>query len=93
MERRCCNTLAQAHVPKGELIRDALIDSKSLGYQVTYSVYLPYNYKQHGPLAVAYVTDGYEYHAPAVGQHDYTTLDNLIHTGNKISQPVIADVC
>jgi len=80
------NTLAQPHVPKGELIRDVLIDSKSLGYQITYSVYLPYNYKQYGPLAVAYVTDGYEYMHPQLGNM-ITTLDNLI-AGNKIS-PII----
>jgi enterochelin esterase-like enzyme len=80
-------TVTQANVPKGELIRDALINSKSLGYQVTYSVYLPHNYKQHGPMAVAYVTDGYEYLHPQLGNMN-TTLDNLIHT-QKI-QPVIA---
>lgn len=79
-------TVAQANVPKGELIRDVLIISKSLGYQVTYSVYLPHNYKQHGPMAVAYVTDGYEYLHPQLGNMT-TTLDNLIHT-QKI-QPVI----
>lgn len=79
-------TVAQSNVPKGELIRDVLIISKSLGYQVTYSVYLPHNYKQHGPMAVAYVTDGYEYLHPQLGNMT-TTLDNLIHT-QKI-QPII----
>ena len=79
-------TVAQANVPKGELIRDALINSKSLGYQVTYSVYLPHNYKQYVPMAVAFVTDGYEYLHPQLGNMN-TTLDNLIHT-QKI-QPVI----
>jgi enterochelin esterase-like enzyme len=80
------NTLLNVNAPKGELIRDALIISKSLGYQVTYSVYLPHNYKQHGPLPVAYVTDGYEYLHPQLGNMT-TTLDNLIHS--KKIQPVI----
>lgn len=80
------STIMQADVPKGELIRDALIISKSLGYQVTYSVYLPHNYKQYGPMAVAYVTDGYEYLHPQLGNMT-TTLDNLIHA-QKI-QPII----
>lgn len=79
-------TILHTDVPKGELIRDALIISKSLGYQITYSVYLPHNYKNYGPLAVAYVTDGYEYLHPQLGNMT-TTLDNLIHT-QKI-QPVI----
>lgn len=80
-------TVTQANVPKGDLIGDALIISKSLGYQVTYSVYLPHNYKQFGPMAVVYVTDGYEYLHPQLGNMT-TTLDNLIHS-QKI-QPVIA---
>lgn len=80
-------TITQANVPKGELIGDVLIISKSLGYQVTYSVYLPHNYKQFGPMAVVYVTDGYEYLHPQLGNMT-TTLDNLIHS-QKI-QPVIA---
>ncbi|HRG11559.1 MAG TPA: alpha/beta hydrolase-fold protein, partial [Cyclobacteriaceae bacterium] len=80
-------TVTQANVPKGELIGDALIISKSLGYQVTYSVYLSHNYKQFGPMAVVYVTDGYEYLHPQLGNMT-TTLDNLIHS-QKI-QPVIA---
>jgi enterochelin esterase-like enzyme len=80
------NTLFNVNAPKGELIRDALIISKSLGYQVTYSVYLPHNYKQYGPLPVAYVTDGYEYLHPQLGNMT-TTLDNLIHS--KKIQPVI----
>jgi enterochelin esterase-like enzyme len=80
------NTLSGTDIPKGELIRDVLIISKSLGYQVTYSVYLPHNYKQYGAMPVVYVTDGYEYLHPQLGNMT-TTLDNLIHA-QKI-QPVI----
>lgn len=81
------NTVTNPVAPKGELTQDVLIISKSLGYQVTYSVYLPYNYKQYGQLPVVYVTDGYEYMHPQLGNM-ITILDNLIH--QKEIQPVIA---
>lgn len=79
-------TVTQSETPHGQLISDELIHSKSLGYQVTYSVYLPYNYKQYGALPVAYVTDGYEYLHPQLGNM-LATLDNLIHQKIK---PVLA---
>ncbi|MBX2898834.1 MAG: hypothetical protein KF775_04265 [Cyclobacteriaceae bacterium] len=81
------NSVSNPNVPKGELISDLLINSTVLGYQVTYSVYLPHNFKQYGPLAVAYFTDGYEYQHPQLG-NIATILDNLIHT--KKIQPLIA---
>ncbi|MBX2916940.1 MAG: hypothetical protein KF856_16845 [Cyclobacteriaceae bacterium] len=79
-------TVTQTEVPKGELISDVLINSKSLGYQVTYSLYLPHNYKQYGAMPVAYVTDGYEYMHQQLGNMP-ATLDNLIH--QKKIQPII----
>ncbi|MCW5912818.1 MAG: hypothetical protein KIT62_17235 [Cyclobacteriaceae bacterium] len=79
-------TVTNPDAPKGELTRDVLINSKSLGYQVTYTVYLPNHYKQYGQLPVAYVTDGYEYMHPQLGNM-ITTLDNLVY--QKKIQPVI----
>jgi len=62
---------------KGTLISDVLLNSNVLGYQVTYSVYLPYDYSQHKKFPCIYVTDGYEYLHPRLGNMG-TVLDNLI---------------
>jgi enterochelin esterase-like enzyme len=72
---------------KGNIDKDILLNSKSLGYQVTYSIYIPNGYKPGRSYPVIYVTDGYEYMHDQLGNM-VTILDNLIHL-RKI-QPVIA---
>ena len=74
------------NVPHGRLDQDILYSSKLLGYQLTYSVYQPATAKD-GKLPVVYVTDGYEYLHPQLGNMP-TVLDNLI-ADNKIV-PIIA---
>jgi enterochelin esterase-like enzyme len=64
-------------VPHGTLKTDILFTSKILNYQITYSVYLPAGYEKLGKLPVIYVTDGYEYMHPRMGNM-ITVLDNLI---------------
>lgn len=76
-----------SNVPHGKVEDDLLFKSKVLGYQITYSVYLPANYSQLGKLPVIYVTDGYEYIHPKMGNM-ITVLDNLI--ASKKIKPVIA---
>ena len=71
----------------GKIIKDKLLNSKVLGYQVTYSIYLPNGYDALKSYPVIYVTDGYEYMHERLGNM-VTILDNLIHL-QKI-QPVIA---
>jgi enterochelin esterase-like enzyme len=73
-------------VPKGILKRDLLINSSILGYQITYTVYLPYQYDKLEKYPVVYVTDGYEYLHPELGKMT-TVLDNLIH--EKKIKPVV----
>ncbi len=74
-------------IAHGALERDILFASKVLGYQMTYSVYLPAGYEQAGKLPVLYVTDGYEYLLPQLGNMK-NVLDNLI--AEKKIQPIIA---
>jgi enterochelin esterase-like enzyme len=77
----------RSEVPKGKIVSDLLINSSSLGYQITYSVYLPYQYEKIGQLPTIYLTDGYEYLHPQLGDMN-VALDNLIH--DKKIKPVIA---
>jgi enterochelin esterase-like enzyme len=72
---------------KGRVEKDMLLNSKVLGYQTTYSVYIPYGYKPSIEYPVAYVTDGYEYMHERMGNM-ITILDNLIYL--KKIKPVIA---
>ena len=74
-------------VPHGAIKKDILLASKILGYQITYSVYLPVGYENAGRLPVLYVTDGYEYLLPELGNMA-NVLDNLI--AQKKIQPIIA---
>jgi enterochelin esterase-like enzyme len=74
-------------VAKGTVKPDLLFNSKILSYQITYDVYLPAGYHTDTKYPVVYVTDGYEYMHPKLGNM-ITVLDNLIATG-KI-KPVIA---
>jgi enterochelin esterase family protein len=72
---------------KGTLKSDILLNSKILGYQVTYTVYLPHHYRDSLKLPCIYVTDGYEYLHPRLGNM-ITILDNLIE--DKKIKPVVA---
>ena len=71
----------------GRLDKDVLMNSTQLGYQVSYSVYLPPSYKPEAVYPVLYVTDGYEYLHDRMGNM-VTILNNLIHL--KKIKPVIA---
>jgi enterochelin esterase-like enzyme len=79
--------IVNENIPHGKLESDLLLKSKVLGYQITYSVYLPAHSEKSGKLPVIYVTDGYEYVHPKMGNM-ITVLDNLI-AARKI-KPVIA---
>ncbi len=72
----------------GRVEKDILINSKELGYQISYSVYLPASYKTQSKevYPVMYVTDGYEYMHERMGNM-ITILDNLIH--QKKIKPII----
>ncbi len=72
--------------PHGKVESDILMSSKVLGYQINYSIYIP-AIRTSTPLPVIYVTDGYEYLHPKMGNM-ITVLDNLI-AAKKI-KPVIA---
>jgi len=74
-------------VKHGSIDRDILLNSKVLGYQVMYSIYLPNGYTPSNVYPVVYVTDGYEYMHERMGNM-ITILDNLIYLG-KI-KPIIA---
>ena len=80
-------SIAREGVPKGKLMLDILMNSTSLGYQITYSVYLPVGYSDATKYPVIYVTDGYEYLHERMGNMA-TVLDNLIF--DKKIQPVVA---
>lgn len=71
----------------GTIRRDVLFSSHELGYQMTYSVYLPAGYDAAQPHTIVYVTDGYEYMHERMGNM-VTILDNLIAL--KKIPPVIA---
>jgi enterochelin esterase-like enzyme len=74
-------TRADPSVPTGTLKEDILFTSKVMGYQLTYSLYVPHSFndKEH-TYPVLYVTDGYEYLHPQMGSMK-TILDNLIAAG------------
>lgn len=72
---------------KGKLLKDLLIHSTALGYQITYSVYTPHGYEKGKQYPILYVTDGYEYLHERMGNMT-VALDNLIHL--KKIKPVVA---
>lgn len=76
-----------AEASRGKVQSDLLMNSTALGYQVTYSVYLPYGFQSSKTYPVIYVTDGYEYMHDRLGNM-IVILDNLIHL--KKIEPVIA---
>jgi enterochelin esterase family protein len=75
----------RSDISHGKVQTEILFESRSLGYQITYSVYLPHG--QHDNLPVIYVTDGFEYMHPKMGNM-ITILDNLI--ADKKITPVMA---
>lgn len=79
-------TLIRGATP-GSLQKDVLLSSAILGYQVSYSIYLPPNYQSSAVYPVMYVTDGYEYLHDRMGNMT-TTMNNLIHL--KKIKPIIA---
>lgn len=80
-------TLARPNTPQGKLSNDILIKSSALGYQVTYKVYLPHGYETLSSLPTIYVTDGYEYLHPQLGNMT-VILDNMI--AEKKIKPLVA---
>jgi len=73
-------------IAHGVLRKDILFSSKTLGYQINYSVYQPAGVEHGKKLPVLYVTDGHEYLLPELGNIT-TVLDNLI--GEKKIEPII----
>jgi enterochelin esterase-like enzyme len=80
-------TVLRENIPRGRLEKDLLIDSKTLGYQLTYSVYYPQGYDKTKAYPVLYVTDGYEYLHERLGNMQ-VILDNLI--ADKKMEPILA---
>jgi enterochelin esterase-like enzyme len=80
-------TYAVAGATHGRIEKDLLFHSKSLNYQITYSVYTPWGYNPSKKYPIIYVTDGYEYMHERLGNM-ITILDNLIFL--KKINPVIA---
>jgi enterochelin esterase-like enzyme len=77
---------------RGTMKEDILFTSKTLGYQLTYSLYVPFSFgdNKSPDYPVLYVTDGYEYLHPQMGAMK-TILDNLISSG-KIEPVVVVFV-
>ncbi len=75
---------------QGKVINDVLVPSKVLGYQVMYSIYLPPDYSSEVKYPTLFVTDGYEYMHPKMGNM-ITVLNNLINE-NKIMPIVVVFV-
>lgn len=65
-------------IPHGRVEKDILINSKTLSYQVMYSIYTPPLYDAQKAYPVIYITDGYEYMHERMGNM-VTILDNLIY--------------
>lgn len=78
--------IADPNAKQGEVINDILLQSKVLGYQVMYSIYLPPDYNPNTKYPTLYVTDGYEYMHPKMGNM-ITVLNNLIHS--KKIEPIL----
>ncbi|MCU0383662.1 MAG: alpha/beta hydrolase-fold protein [Cyclobacteriaceae bacterium] len=70
----------------GTVLHDILLNSESLEYQITYSVYLPYQYSSSVKYPVLYVTDGYEYMHEHMGNMQ-RVLDFLIE--QKKIKPIV----
>ncbi len=77
-------TLTDKHA---NITEDQLFYSATMGYQISYSVYLPFGFNPQRQYPVLFVTDGYEYAHEKMGNL-INTLDNLIAAA-KI-KPIIA---
>jgi enterochelin esterase-like enzyme len=71
----------------GKITDDLLFYSNALGYQVMYKIYTPAGYENMTNLPIMYVTDGYEYLHPKMGNMSIV-LDNLI--ARKKIKPIVA---
>jgi enterochelin esterase-like enzyme len=71
----------------GNTTDDILFYSNALGYQIMYKIYTPAGYANLEKLPIIYVTDGYEYLHPKMGNMS-TILDNLIV--EKKIKPIVA---
>ncbi len=80
-------TITKPNAPQGKVSNDILFKSDALGYQITYKIYLPHGYENLSSLPCMYVTDGYEYLHPQLGNMA-TILDNLID--EKKIKPIVA---
>jgi enterochelin esterase family protein len=78
--------LKRDDIPHGTVKEEILFNSRTLGYQITYSVYLPAYSGTPGNLPSLYVTDGYEYMQPKLGNM-ITILDNLL--ADKKIKPIV----
>lgn len=76
-----------AGVERGTISTNIRISSDSLGYDLQYRVYTPYNYETQDNLPSIYVTDGQEYADSKLGAMRIV-LDNLIYEGT--IEPVVA---
>ena len=74
----------------GATTDDILFYSNALGYQVMYKIYTPANYANQEKLPIMYVTDGYEYLHPKMGNMS-AILDQLI-AAKKISPIIVVFV-
>lgn len=72
---------------RGNIKKDILFNSKSMGYQIMYSVYMPKTNEPLTQLPIAYITDGYEYMHERMGNM-VQILDYLI--ANKKIKPIMA---
>lgn len=78
---------SSVNIPKGNISNPITMRSNSLGYDVNFWVYIPYNYESTLQHNVIYVTDGDEYINDDLGSM-ITVLDNL-HFQGKI-EPTVA---
>ena len=73
-------------IQRGRLEKDILFNSKTLGYQITYSIYYPAGYSKSISYPSLYVTDGYEYLHERMGNMQ-VILDNLLD--EKLIEPIL----
>lgn len=71
----------------GYLSGDVTFASSTLGYNIKYSVYTPYNYASYSDLPTVYFLDGYLYSNSDMGAA-VTTLNNMI--ADQMIPPIIA---
>lgn len=74
------------NIAHGKVQDEILFNSKILGYQIMYNVYRPAGTGHSGKLPCLYVTDGYEYMHPRLGNM-ITILDNLL--ADKRIKPIV----